>query len=100
MSKIEQSIAKQALRSGRPVPDRIANAPELKPGLLLYMQAFFDLDSERSHAFGPTPIPWTSIYQYTKAFELDPEQTEDMFYFIKAMDSANLKRIEEKSKQK
>jgi len=100
MSKIEQSIAKQALRSGRPVPDRIANAPELKPGLLLYMQAFFDLDSERSHAFGPTPIPWTSIYQYAKAFELDPEQTEDMFYFIKAMDSANLKRIEEKSKQK
>jgi hypothetical protein len=37
----EQAIAKQAMRAGQPLPDRIANAPELEVGLQLYLQAFF-----------------------------------------------------------
>lgn len=88
------------MRRGQPVPDRIANAPELQIGLQLYLQAFFDLDSERSHGNGLTPIPWSSIKDYCVANELDDDQTEEMFYFVKRMDGAHLNRLEAKSKTK
>src|SRR5688572_16692728 len=99
MGKAEQSIARQAMRRGAPIPDRIANAPELQVGLQLYLQAFFDLDSERTHGNGLAPIPWTAIKEYATAFELDEEQTDDLFYFVKRMDSEHLKRLEAKSKK-
>lgn len=88
----------QAMRSGQPLPDRIANAPELQLGLNLYMLAFFDLDSERTHSMGPSPIPWTSIVQYAAAFDFSEEQTEDLLYHIKKMDFWHLKRIAEQQK--
>ena len=94
----EQAIAKQAMRAGQPLPDRIANAPELETGLQLYLQAFFDLDSERSHAQGLTSIPWTSIAAYAMAFELDEEQTEDLYFFIRKLDSEHLKKLAAKQK--
>ncbi len=94
----EQSIAKQAVRMNQPLPDRIANAPELEIGLGLYLQGFFDLDSERNHSMGVMAIPWTSINEYARAFEFDEEQTEDLFYFIKRMDSEHLKRLSAKQK--
>lgn len=89
-----------AIRHGQPVPDRIMNAPELTPGLELYLSAFFDLDSERSHGNGPMPIPWSSIKSYAAAFDFDEEQTEDLFYFTKALDDLQMKRVSEKMKAK
>jgi len=96
MGPIEQNIAKQAMRSGQPLPERIANAPELKPGLSLYLQAFFDLDAERTHALTLTPIPWTSIKAYAEAYEFDDEQTEDLLYHVRRMDDANLQILAKK----
>ncbi|QBZ71727.1 hypothetical protein [Pseudomonas phage KP1] len=96
----EQTIAKQAMRAGQPLPDRIANAPELELGLHLYLQAFFDLDSERTHAVGLTPIPWTSISEYARVFEFDEEQTEDLFFFVRKLDSEHMKKLEAKEKAK
>lgn len=94
----EQAIAKQAFRAGQPLPERIANAPELRMGLQLYIQAFFDLDSERSHTMGLVAIPWSSINAYAKAFEFDEEQTECLFFFIRRLDASHLKRLEAKGK--
>lgn len=96
MAPNEQAIAKSAIRAGQPLPDRIANAPELRIGLLLYIQAFFDLDSERSHAMGLVSIPWTSINEYAKAFDFDEDQTEGLFFLIRRLDNAHLKRLESK----
>lgn len=95
MGPREQNIAKQCFMSNEPLPDNIANAPELYYGSQLYLQAFFDLDCERSHAMGLTQIPWSVIKDYAIAWEFDEEQTEDLFYYIKQMDHANLKRLEE-----
>ncbi|WQZ00291.1 tail chaperonin [Escherichia phage Shy] len=78
------------------MPDRIANAPELELGLQLYLQAFFDLDSERSHSLGLTPISWSSIIGYARAFEFDEEQTESLLFHIRRMDTEHLKRLESK----
>jgi len=94
----EKGIALQAYRAGQPLPDAIENAPELMPGLGLYLQAFFDLDSDRSHAMGPTAIPFRSILDYARAFNFDDEQTEDLIYYIKQMDSDHLQRIATKQR--
>ncbi len=86
------------MRAGLPLPERIANAPELQEGLQLYLQAFFDLDSERSHALAPTAIPFTSVAAYARAFKFDEEQTEDLVFFIRRMDTEHLKRLAKKQK--
>jgi hypothetical protein len=96
MGPTEQHIARQCYNIGQPIPERIANAPELMLGSQLYLQAFFDLDSTRNHGMGLTRISWTSIKDYAAAFELDCRQTEDLFYYIRKLDEANLIRLDEK----
>lgn len=66
------------------------------PGLGLYLGAFFDLDAERSHSFGPTAIPTTAILTYAMAFKFDHDQKEDLLYFIREMDKENLKLVKAK----
>lgn len=96
MGQIERNIARQSIRSGKPIPERIANAPELIDGLILYLDAFFDLDSERDSSLGASRIPWSKIKEYAVAYDFDFVQTEDLIHFIKRMDNAYLKRSEAK----
>lgn len=99
MGSIEHSIAKQAMRAGEPVPDKIQNAPQLLgPHLEMYLQAFFDLDSERAHLFSPTAIPFSKIAEYGKLYDFDQEEMDELIFFVKQMDSAHLKRLDSKSK--
>lgn len=100
MGPIEQTIIKQALRAGNPIPDRIANAPELKPGLNLFLEAFLELDSERSHSFGPERIPLTKIFEYANAYEFEQEQTEDLVYLVREMDKAHVSDLAKRQKSK
>lgn len=95
----EEAIIRQAEIARHPIPDFIKNKPELSVGLDVYLQAFFDLDSERTHAFGPTAIPTTAMLQYANAFKFDDEQTEDLVYFLGQMDSENLKRVKKLQKK-
>jgi hypothetical protein len=79
-----------------PIPQRIAEAPELLPWLNHVFGAFFELSTCR-HELGP--IPWTALHLYVQAHEV-----EDLEWFtglIRAMDSAyiahhNKKRIKAK----
>lgn len=100
MGEHEQTIAKQAIRAGQPIPTRIANAPELHIGLELFINAFFDLDTERQAGLSIGPIPWSKIREYATAFEFDQELTDDLFYFVKQLDNANMKRLEREHKAK
>lgn len=100
MGTVEQHLARQALRARQELPDAIANAPRLYPGLEVYLHAFFDLDFERSHAMGATHIPFSSIVEYAIAFEFDEEMTEDLLYFIRQMDIEHVKRIAKKQEHK
>lgn len=81
-----------------PLPDSIINAPQLNKGLSLFFKAYIDLDSERTHYQGPTPIPWSRIKDYAVSHDFDEEETDDLFYFVKEMDNFNLNRISEKLK--
>jgi len=100
MGPHEQTIAKQAVRAGQPIPSRIANAPELHIGLELFINAFFDLDTERQAGFSIGPIPWSKIKEYSEAYRFDEDLTEDLFYFVKALDNAHMKRLEANAKAK
>lgn len=98
LGSVEKNIALQAVRSGQPLPDRIANAPQLELGLQLYLTAFFDLDAERESGMSLGRIPWSAVDRYAVAYELDDEQYEDLHYFIKHMDTEHIKRIKAKEK--
>lgn len=79
-----------AIRSRRPIPDRIANAPTLQPGLALFYLAFQDLSSERQVGQSLGAIPWTAIDQYCTRYEIEGEQYEDMQYHVARLDRAYL----------
>lgn len=93
---MEQNIVKQAIRAGDVIPERILNAPKITNGLQLYLQAFFDLDSERTHGFSLSHIPWSAINEYAKTYDFDEEQKEDLLYFIRCLDRVYLDRLEKK----
>ena len=87
MQDVEKTLALQAYRMGHPLPDRIANAPELKLGLGLYLQAFTELDTDRQSSFGMMPISHSTIRDYATAYDFDLEQKDDLFYFVRVMDN-------------
>lgn len=86
-------------RHGMPVPDRIANAPELPLGMELYYNAYLELSTCRQSGWGPAPIPWVAILDYSRTFEFDDEQQDDLFFFVRALDKAFLNYHKEKADQ-
>jgi len=96
MGPHEQNLAMQAMRMNQPMPERIVNAPELQLGLQLYLQAFFDMDTDRQGGFGTMPISHSTIADYAAAFEFDAEQTEDLHAHIRAMDNAYIRWLDKK----
>ena len=92
-------IIRQAVKSNRPLPNRIENSPSLLPGLELYYIGFLSLDSSRQMGFQIGPISWITIHTYCEAMELDEYQTEAMHHHISAMDLEYLKHQAKKAKK-
>lgn len=86
----ERRIIKQCYSDRIPLPKRVQNAPSLWTGLELYYSAFMELHSTRPSSMGVGPIPWTAIKDYAFAYDLDSEQTQDLFYFVRTIDNAYL----------
>lgn len=80
-------------------PDKFNESPDLRYGLELYYNAWFELDTERSHGSGWTFIPWSSVVRYIEFYELNEDQAERMFAHIKAMDNAHIERLVAKQKE-
>ena len=80
----------QCLREGIPFPDKIANAPDLLPGLELYYLAFMELTDSRQIGMGLGPIPWKVVHDYCDAHDLSQDQREEMHHHIKEMDAVYL----------
>ncbi len=96
MGKDEELIIEQCYRTNRQLPERVANAPELLPGLELYWVAYQDLSTCRPAGFGGAyPIPYTAILDWATASGLDEEQVSTLVRFIRKMDVAFLKWYEE-----
>lgn len=98
MGDSELAIAKQAIQNGIPIPDRIQNAPGLFPGLELFLGAFFDLDSERTHSNGVTMIPASRIHDWADRYRLTDEMREDLIHHVRWMDAEHCVRVAAKQK--
>ena len=96
----EKKIIQQCLRERLPFPQAIQKAPDLWIGLELFFGAFLDLDGDRPSGWSMRPIPWTSLMNYAEAYNIVDEQREDLFYYVRAMDKAYVKRINEQTKKK
>lgn len=97
MSVIEQNIVKQAKRFGEPIPDRIRNRPRLRFELIFFLDAFYELDTDRNVSVSFGPIPWSSLNNYALAHEISGEDYHDFMYLVRAVDTAYIKHMREKS---
>jgi hypothetical protein len=85
---------------GRPVPPAIANAPELLPGLQLYLVAFCDLETERPIGqFIPGPIPRSHVRAYARQLGLVGDDRAYFAEVIAALDDWHLKTMDERRKR-
>lgn len=100
MGQDDQWIIQQCIQDGLPLPEKIANAPELLPGLEPYFEAFSRLSTCRQIGMGVGPIPWTAIVQYAALQELDQWHADMLIWCIEAMDAAYLNWSAERSKVK
>lgn len=80
------------------MPRKIADAPELWPGLEVYFEAWMQMDSCRQVGMSIGPIPWTAIEQYAKAMDLDDQQTARMHRLLRAMDRVYLDWVNKRKK--
>lgn len=69
-----------------PLPEPIANAPDLWQGLELYYEGFLNLSTTRINGFGIGSISWISVQQYCQLMELDEDQTFAMHHHVREMD--------------
>ncbi|UFK26665.1 tail chaperonin [Roseobacter phage RDJL3] len=74
------------MRSNQPLPDPIANAPEIPLGLGFFYKAFQELSSERMDG----PIPGSAIRSYCRDEEITGELADDVKYHIRNLDNALL----------
>lgn len=87
----------------QPVPERIANAPELFPWLHGEYEAFFELSTCRVDGV----IPWTAIHHYASVhgFADSLRDFERFTWLVRAMDKVYVekkaeKRLQDKAQQK
>ena len=94
---LEETLIRRARAERKPIPVKIADAPQLLPGLGFYLQAFLALSSCRPLGMSEGRIPWTAAYQYANNLGLDPDEFEDMWVLVSYMDAAYLKFRQTKS---
>lgn len=82
------------------MPAFIQNAPQLRLGLELYLDAFLDLSSCRDIGMAEGPIPWSSMADYCRAYELEGEQRDNLFYHVRALDVVYLRHKAAKLERK
>lgn len=84
--EVETKIRAEARRFREPLPKRIENKPDLFLGSALYLNAWFELDTERDRTKYQR-INRSMCFGYAQDYELSEEQRDDLWFFIQKMDS-------------
>lgn len=87
---VGEGLSAQMQRDGATLPAQLAKQPTLAPRLLTFIDAFYDLDTERAHGISLVRIPWSKIVQYADHHGYDPDQ---LVFFVRRMDDAHLERL-------
>lgn len=96
---MEQRIIEAAVRRRQPLPDVIANAPELLLGLDAYFEAFVELSTCRGLGMSAGPIPWTAIDRYAQRHGYSDEGFDYLVRMVRAMDEVFLAHSRRKNDQ-
>ena len=92
----EQKIAAAAEEAGIDLPGTIGDKPEVREDLVLYWEAYLDLNGCRQIGFGAGPIPWTAIDTYARRHGIrDPEEFTTLKELVTAIDRDYLKFLDE-----
>jgi len=81
-----------AIQRKRELPRSIRNAPELWPGLEIFLSAFWELNSSRSVGLAIGPIPYSEIVEWGRVWELDDEMLDDLIFHVRRMDAAYVEK--------
>jgi hypothetical protein len=94
----EQFIIEQAIRNRVPIPDKIANAPILQPGLVFYYKAYLTLSSCRASGWTEGRIPWLAANEYAKRYDLDEEEFDILWTLVCEMDTVYIRHQQKRAK--
>lgn len=75
------------------LPEVLTEQPKLPLALLMYLEAFYELDTERTHNMSLARIPWSKIIFYADRYGYNEEE---MLFFIRKMDDALLDSLHAK----
>lgn len=90
---VHDALAAQMERDGVKLPQSVAIQPLLRSNLICYIDAFYELDTERSHGMALVRIPWSRIVSYGEYYGFD---TDELVFFIRRMDDAHLDNLRKK----
>lgn len=81
---------------GKPIPDKLANPPQIAEIHYFYLDAYFELDTERSKSMGMERIPFSRIVDYAKFIGLSLQECNDLITVIRLVDNGVIKYNNEK----
>lgn len=90
----------QALRLNAPLPDKMANIPDLNLGLDFYLEVYLDLCSDKDIGFGEGPIPWSSMDNWAKRYNIVGYEFERMVSVLRYADNEILKGKQKTAERK
>lgn len=94
--ELEQRLRDEARRfKDSPLPDRVKNKPTLFFGNALFLNAWFDLDTERDRKTYQ-PISRRMCFEYSEDYGLDEEQRDDLWFYMNRMDREFLEWFKKK----
>ena len=90
-------MIRELKRSGEKLPDEIKNKPELKTDFVFYLDAFFELSTDRPASLGIQPIPFSSIARFCEVYEIPRYEFPVFSFIIRSIDSEYMKLQKEKT---
>lgn len=81
--KLNQQLKSDGLSRQLEVSEEDVN---LKPHLIFFYKAYIRLSSDRNTSMGLEAIPWSSVYRYSKHYNLSKYTSEFLFEVISRMD--------------
>lgn len=90
MGNAQPTLSAQMQRDGVQIPQNLAVQPTIKVDLLCYLDAFYELDTERAHGVALVRIPGSAIRAYAREYGFN---RDELVYFIRQMDDAHLARL-------
>lgn len=90
---VKDALHDQMVRDGVRPPTEVSSQPVLAANLIGFLDAFYELDTERTHGEALVRIPWSSIVYYGEYYGFS---VDELLFFIRRMDDEHLANLRAK----